>query len=58
MASLWQLPVQANLVDMEHIQVHPTGFVDPKDPENPNKFLAAKVLRGVGGILLTPEGKR
>lgn len=50
--------VQANLVDMEHIQVHPTGFVDPKDPDNPNKFLAAEVLRGVGAILLTPGGVR
>jgi succinate dehydrogenase/fumarate reductase flavoprotein subunit len=50
--------LEAKLVGMEHIQVHPTGFVDPKDPDNPNKFLAAEVLRGVGGILLTPQGKR
>lgn len=50
--------VQANLIGMEHIQVHPTGFVDPKDPDNHNKFLAAEILRGVGGILLTPQGKR
>lgn len=50
--------VQADLVDMEHVQVHPTGFVDPKDQDNPNKFLAAEVLRGVGGILLTRQGKR
>ncbi|CAB9521360.1 Fumarate reductase 2 [Seminavis robusta] len=50
--------LNANLVGMQHIQVHPTGFVDPKDPDNPNKFLAAEVLRGVGGILLTPQGKR
>jgi succinate dehydrogenase/fumarate reductase flavoprotein subunit len=50
--------LDAKLVGMEHIQVHPTGFVDPKDPDNPNKFLAAEVLRGVGGILLTPQGKR
>ena len=48
----------ADLVDMEYIQVHPTGFVNPKDPENPNKFLAAEVLRGVGGILLNGQGKR
>ena len=48
----------ASLVDMEHIQVHPTGFVDPKDPDCPNKFLAAEVLRGVGGILLNRKGER
>jgi len=49
---------KAGLVDMEHVQVHPTGFVDPKDPDNPSKFLAAEVLRGVGGILLNTDGKR
>jgi FAD-dependent fumarate reductase len=50
--------VQAGTVDMDKIQVHPTGFVDPSDPENLNKFLAAEVLRGVGGILLNAEGHR
>ena len=49
---------KAGLVDMDQVQVHPTGFIDPKDPENPNKFLAAEVLRGVGAILLNKEGKR
>ena len=49
---------KAELVDMEYIQVHPTGFVDPKDPDNPNKFLAAEVLRGVGGILVNEQGER
>lgn len=46
-----------SLVDMDQIQVHPTGFVDPNDPENPSKFLAAELLRGAGGILLC-SGKR
>lgn len=50
--------IQANVVDMQHIQVHPTGFIDPKDPNNSNKFLAAEVLRGVGGILLNTKGQR
>uniref|UniRef100_A0A7S3L2V2 FAD-dependent oxidoreductase 2 FAD-binding domain-containing protein n=2 Tax=Amphora coffeiformis TaxID=265554 RepID=A0A7S3L2V2_9STRA len=50
--------VQAASVDLDKIQVHPTGFVDPKDPDNPNKFLCAEVLRGVGGILLSPQGQR
>lgn len=50
--------VEAACVDLEKIQIHPTGFVDPKDPDNPSKFLAAEVLRGVGGILLSPQGHR
>lgn len=44
--------VGAQLLDMEQVQVHPTSFVDPKDPLNPVKFLAAEILRGEGGILL------
>ncbi|XPS73131.1 hypothetical protein M3J09_005284 [Ascochyta lentis] len=47
----------AQVVDMDSVQVHPTGFVDPADPASPLKFLAAEVLRGEGGILLL-EGKR
>lgn len=47
----------AQLIDMDSIQVHPTGFVDPADPTSPLKFLAAEVLRGEGGILLL-NGKR
>lgn len=49
--------VGAQLLDMDLVQVHPTSFVDPKDPLNPVKFLAAEVLRGEGGLLLH-EGKR
>ncbi|CCE63822.1 hypothetical protein TPHA_0F03420 [Tetrapisispora phaffii CBS 4417] len=49
----------ADLIDMDQIQVHPTGFIDPTDPEAGNKFLAAEALRGLGGILLNPStGKR
>lgn len=44
--------VGAKLVDMDSVQVHPTGFVDPADPGNAVKFLAAEGLRGEGGILL------
>jgi FAD-dependent fumarate reductase len=49
--------VGAQLVDMEQVQVHPTGFVDPANPTSPLKFLAAEVLRGEGGVLLM-NGKR
>ncbi|CAG98540.1 fumarate reductase [Kluyveromyces lactis] len=45
----------AKLIDMDQIQVHPTGFVDPNDPESNWKFLAAEALRGLGGILLNPD---
>lgn len=50
--------VDAELVDMDSVQIHPTGFVDPKDPTSQYKFLAAEMLRGEGGILLAPDGKR
>ena len=50
--------VGADLLDMEYVQLHPTGFIDPNDPGNRVKVLAAEVLRGIGGILLDKEGKR
>ena len=49
--------VGASLVDMESVQIHPTGFVDPASPGVLLKFLAAEMLRGEGGILLH-RGKR
>ena len=48
----------AATVDLEQVQVHPTGFVDPKDPDNQTKFLAPEALRGCGGILLNQKGNR
>ncbi|KAL2111680.1 hypothetical protein VUR80DRAFT_9612 [Thermomyces stellatus] len=48
----------AALVDMDSVQIHPTGFVDPAAPDAMSKFLAAEMLRGEGGILLDSEGKR
>ena len=48
----------AALVDMDSVQIHPTGFVDPAAPYAMSKFLAAEMLRGEGGILLNSEGKR
>lgn len=50
--------IGADLVDMELVQVHPTGLVDPKEPNSKVKFLAAEALRGVGGILLNKTGDR
>uniref|UniRef100_A0A914M3C1 fumarate reductase (NADH) n=1 Tax=Meloidogyne incognita TaxID=6306 RepID=A0A914M3C1_MELIC len=48
----------AGLVGMDKIQVHPTAFIDPKDPGATTKFLAAEALRGKGAILINHEGKR
>jgi len=50
--------IGAKLVDMEWIQVHPTGLVNPKEPDAKVKFLAAEALRGVGGVLLDKHGNR
>ena len=44
--------------DMDKVQLHPTGWVDPKDPTNPTKILAAELMRGVGGILIDHSGNR
>lgn len=43
---------------MTYVQVHPTGIVNPKDPNNKIKFLAAEALRGSGGIMLNRDGER
>jgi flavocytochrome c len=48
----------AGIVDMEKVQIHPTGWVDPKDPDNKSKILAAELMRGVGGVLINSQGKR
>jgi flavocytochrome c len=48
----------AGIVDMSKVQVHPTGWVDPKDPDNTSKTLAAELMRGVGGILINKDGDR
>ena len=36
-------------IDLEKVQVHPTGLIDPKEPDSKVKFLAAEALRGAGG---------
>lgn len=48
----------ALLVDMDKIQLHPTGLIDPKDPSNKTKYLGPEALRGSGGILLNKNGER
>merc|ERR1719428_2498418 len=50
--------VGASTIDLEWVQVHPTGLVKPDDADAKVKFLAAEALRGVGGVLIDMEGKR
>lgn len=52
------MAIGAHGIDLEKVQVHPTGLVDPNEPDAKVKFLAAEALRGVGGLLLDNEGKR
>merc|ERR550514_353148 len=50
--------IGGSAIGLEWVEVHPTGFVKPDDPEVKLKFVAAELLRGVGGILLDSTGKR
>jgi len=50
--------VGAKLVDMACVQVHPTGFIDPKEPKAREKTLAAECLRAAGALLINREGHR
>lgn len=54
--------LSAELVHMDKIQVHPTGFIQLKDATTRSskwKFLCGEVIRGIGGILVSSRnGKR
>jgi len=50
--------IGAQLVDMDRVQLHPTGFVNPAKPTDHVKTLAAEILRGAGGLLLDRNGAR
>merc|ERR1719195_2464091 len=50
--------IGANTIDLEWVQVHPTGLVNPLEPEAKIKFLAAEALRGVGGLVINANGER
>jgi len=52
------LNIGGGLKDMEYVQVHSTGIVDPREPDNKVKWLAAEALRGEGGIILNNKGQR
>lgn len=48
----------SDVYDLHCVQVHPTGLIDPKEPDAKVKFLAAEALRGSGGIILDRDGNR
>lgn len=50
--------IGASLIDMDKIQLHPTGFIDPKNPKLQSKILAPEILRGKGGLLFDTSGHR
>merc|ERR1711976_376017 len=52
------MAVGGECVDLEWVQVHPTGLVHPDEPDAKVKFLAAEALRGVFGVLLDINGNR
>ncbi|KAI9687117.1 MAG: hypothetical protein M1822_002528 [Bathelium mastoideum] len=52
------MSIGANDIDMDKVQVHPTGLVDPKDPGSKWKFLCAEAVRGEGALLLNGKGQR
>jgi ferredoxin-NADP reductase len=52
------MSIGAAPVDLDKVQLHPTSFIDPKDPLNPTKILGPEALRGSGGILVNQAGVR
>jgi len=52
------LSVGAKAIDLDDVQVHPTGFHNPADPTNKVKTLCAEITRGEGAILLHRGGGR
>jgi succinate dehydrogenase/fumarate reductase flavoprotein subunit len=50
--------IGAKTIDLEWVQVHPTGLVKPDEPDAKVKFLAAEALRGVGGLIFDAVGNR
>lgn len=45
----------AHLIHMDQVQVHPTAFVLMKDPTSRWKFLCGELIRGIGGVLVSPH---
>ncbi|GMF58491.1 unnamed protein product [Phytophthora fragariaefolia] len=50
--------IGVDLTLMDKVQLHPTGFINPKDREAGTRFLAPEAIRGSGALLLNKNGKR
>lgn len=48
----------ADFVLMDKVQLHPTGFINPKDRDAGHRFLAPEAVRGSGALLFNAHGKR
>lgn len=47
-----------SIKNLEDIQLHPTSFIDPLDPDSKHKFLLPEAFRGLGSVLVDKTGKR
>ena len=47
------MEIGGNGIDLDKVQVHPTGLVDPKDPGSKWKFLAAEGMSAYIGVTLS-----
>ena len=45
-------------IDLERIQVHPTGPAKPDDADAKSNLLTVEALRRVGGVVLDKNGNR
>ena len=51
-------PIGGKTIDLEQVQVHPTGLGKPDGSDAKTNFLAAEARRGVGGLVRDADGKR
>ncbi|RLN45045.1 hypothetical protein BBJ28_00022501 [Nothophytophthora sp. Chile5] len=50
--------IGVELTLMDKVQLHPTGFINPKDREAGTRFLAPEAIRGSGALLFNKQGQR
>lgn len=50
--------VGAQTIDMDQVQIHPTGLLNPKNPGSKSVFLGPEALRAYGAILVDKSGLR